>query len=320
MTNSTVSRLGQINQANDTDALFLKLFGGEVMVAFERAVVFKDWNFVRQISNGKSAQFPFIGGATSAYHTPGNFIDGQKISHAEKVIAVDDLLVSSTFIANIDEAMNHYDVRQPYATELGRVLANTYDTNVARMFVKAARTTHPITGFRGGSLIDHEDMGTDGDVLGSALFKAAQVLDEKDVGTEDRAAFFRPAQFYLLAQNTTLINKDYAGSGSIAQGTIDTVAGIKLVKSNHVPNTNVNTGLAKYQGDFSKTVGIVATKMAVGTAKLLDLAMESEYEIRRQGTFMVAKYAVGHDTLRPDCAVELASSTTDEDLTPTDAS
>jgi hypothetical protein len=45
--------------------------------------------------------------------------------------------------------------------------------------------------------------------------------------------------------------------------------------------------------------------MAVGTVKLMDLAMEGDYETRRQGTFIVAKYAVGHDWLRPECAVEL---------------
>ena len=55
MTDTTVSRLGQINGAGDTDALFLKLFGGEVLVEFERATAFKGRHFVRPISNGKSA-------------------------------------------------------------------------------------------------------------------------------------------------------------------------------------------------------------------------------------------------------------------------
>ena len=37
----------------------------------------------------------------------------------------------------------------------------------------------------------------------------------------------------------------------------------------------------------------------------MDLAVESEYDIRRQGTLMVAKYAMGHGVLRPESAVEL---------------
>jgi hypothetical protein len=35
---------------------------------------------------------------------------------------------------------------------------------------------------------------------------------------------------------------------------------------------------------------------------LLDLSMESEYDIRRQGTLMLAKFALGHGALRPGCA------------------
>jgi hypothetical protein len=46
---------------------------------------------------------------------------------------------------------------------------------------------------------------------------------------------------------------------------------------------------------------------AVGTVKLMDLAMEAEYQTRFQGTLMVARYAVGHGILRPECAVEIVT-------------
>jgi len=44
---------------------------------------------------------------------------------------------------------------------------------------------------------------------------------------------------------------------------------------------------------------------AIGTVKLLDLGMESEYQISKQGTLMVAKYALGSGILRPESAIEL---------------
>ena len=50
---------------------------------------------------------------------------------------------------------------------------------------------------------------------------------------------------------------------------------------------------------------LVMTKDAVATAKLMDLSVESEYQINRQGTLMVSKYAMGHNILRPACAVAL---------------
>lgn len=55
MTNSIVSRIGQINTAGADDALFLKQFGGEILTEFEQATVFKNRHFVRQIKNGKTA-------------------------------------------------------------------------------------------------------------------------------------------------------------------------------------------------------------------------------------------------------------------------
>jgi hypothetical protein len=309
MTNSVVSRLGQINATGNDDALFLKQFGGEILREFERSTQFKNRHFVRQIRNGKSAQFPLIGTVTSSYHTPGNFIDGQTVPHAEIVLTVDGLLVAPVFIANIDEAMNHYDVRGPYASEMGRRLAQQYDINVARTFVKSARASSPLTGRAGGSVIAAgATVATSADVLATSIFGSAQVLDEKDVGEGDRFGWFRPMQYYLMAQSEKLLNKDIGGSGALKDGTFESLAGIKIVKTNNLPSTNVATGLTKYQGDFTNTVGIVANRWAVGTVQLMDISLESEYEIRRQGTFMVSKMAVGHGTLRADCAVEISKA------------
>lgn len=307
MTNTTVSRLGQINGAGDASALFLKVFGGEVMTEFERLNVFKKLTYVRQIAAGKSAQFPLVGRASSAYHTPGTWIDGTAIDHAEKTITIDELLQSNTFIANVDEAMNHYDVRSIYSSELGQELAYQYDTHLGAVLTLAARAASPLTGRSGGSRITHADMLTDPARLEAALFTATQTLDEKNVSQQDRYAVFRPAQFYLLAQRDRLVDTNLGAKGAVASGVVETIAGLPIVKSNHVPSTSVTTGPTKYQGDFTTTVGLVFNKYAAGTVKLLDIGVESEYEIRTQGTFFVAKYLVGHDVLRSDCAIEIAT-------------
>ena len=81
------------------------------------------------------------------------------------------------------------------------------------------------------------------------------------------------------------------------------MANITNVKTNNVPSVDDTANAdfhAKYRADFSNTVGVLTNRMVVGTVQLMDMAFESEWEIRRQGTFMVAKMAVGHDKLRPD--------------------
>ena len=46
-------------------------------------------------------------------------------------------------------------------------------------------------------------------------------------------------------------------------------------------------------------------KDAVATVKLMDLSVESEYQIERQGTLIVSRYAMGHNVLRPAMAVAM---------------
>jgi hypothetical protein len=70
----------------------------------------------------------------------------------------------------------------------------------------------------------------------------------------------------------------------------------------------VASGPTAYQGTFTTVAGLVMHKSAVGTVKLIDLGMEMAYDIRRQGTLIVGKYAVGHGILRPESAVEIKTS------------
>ena len=343
------SRVGQINSAGDTDALFLKKFSGEILQTFEESNVFKALHTVRTIENGKSAQFPVTGIASAAYHTPGeNIADSgnsylSDIKKAEKVITIDKMLLASTFLSNIDDVKNHYDIRSVYANELGKALAVRFDTALAKVFIAAARSAAAVTGGNTGGVLDVSanamgdvsDSSDDADntdptgaELTAALFTAAQKLDENDVPSDGRFAVVRPQEYYklitggagTLAISTSAVNKDVGGLGSIASGSIPQVAGITIYKSNHIPSTDlsaVSTGDGEaandvfgaggvgYNGNFTNTIGLVSHSAAVGTVKLLDLATESEYQIERQGTLFVAKYAMGHGVLRPECAIEL---------------
>ena len=68
------------------------------------------------------------------------------------------------------------------------------------------------------------------------------------------------------------------------------------------------TSAVNLQAEANKVRAIVMAKDAVATVKLMDLSVESEYQITRQGTLLVAKYAMGHNVLRPAMAVALMAS------------
>jgi hypothetical protein len=348
--NTSPSRVGLIEGGSDNDALFLKKFSGEILQTFEESNVFKALHTIRTIESGKSAQFPVTGIASAAYHTPGeNIADGgnsylSDIKKTEKIINIDKMLIASTFLANIDDVKNHYDIRSVYANELGKALAVRFDTALAKVFMAAARQSANLSqvGKAGGQLdIPNNDFsapgvaGTPASFTGAdlvaAFFTAAQKLDENDVPSDGRFCVLRPQEYYKLVTGAdssnsfnllSAVNADIGGQGSIAQGTVPQIAGISIYKSNHIPSTDLSavssgdgdsandvfgvSGVG-YNGDFRNSFGIISHSAAVGTVKLLDLATESEYQIERQGTLFVAKYAMGHGVLRPECAIELVA-------------
>ena len=344
------SRVGLVEGGSDNNALFLKKFSGEILQTFEESNVFKALHTIRTIESGKSAQFPVTGIASAAYHTPGeNIADGgnsylSDIKKTEKVINIDQMLIASTFLANIDDVKNHYDIRSVYANELGKALAVRFDTALAKVFIAASRDSANLSqvGKSGGQLdVANNDFSapdtpgtvaaTTGADLVAAFFTAAQKLDENDVPSDGRFCVLRPQEYYKLVTGAdssnsfnllSAVNSDIGGQGSIAQGTVPQIAGISIYKSNHIPSTDLSStstgdGAASndvfggsgvgYNGDFRNSLGIVSHSAAVGTVKLLDLATESEYQIERQGTLFVAKYAMGHGVLRPECAIELVA-------------
>ena len=316
MANAVASRLGADNGGNDKSALFLKVWSGEVLATFMRENKMLGMTQVRTISSGKSAQFPVIGTTSASYHTPGNEIVGSSINHSEKTINIDDLLVSSAFIANIDEAKNHYDVRSIYTSEMGRALANTVDKNLLQLAVLGARASSTISGGQGGLSHIDADANSNTASLIESIFYCAQNLDEKDVPSEDRYCVVAPSTYYNIVQNDKILNRDFGANnnGVYSDGTVIKVAGVNIIKSNtavtaYADNSSAVSGANNtYNVNASTTVATVFHKSAIGTVKLMDLGMESEYDIRRQGTLMVGKMALGSGIIRPESACEIKTA------------
>ncbi len=64
---------------------------------------------------------------------------------AEKTITVDDLLISSAFLYDLDETLAHYDLRSEVSRKIGYALAEKYDRLIFRAIARGARQASPIT-------------------------------------------------------------------------------------------------------------------------------------------------------------------------------
>ena len=315
-----VLRGGQINQAGDDRALFLKLYGGEVFTAYDEANVFAGRHFVRTIASGKSAQFPSAGGKGAFYHTPGEMILGEKGNLAETLLTIDDFLVAATSFAEIDQAMSHFDYRAAFTKEDGRAIARQFDRNVARVGVQAAlEATSRFDGTGDeyeaktvGFIENRASSNSDIAALKAAMLAVATNFDEKDIPTEDRNLFLKPAQYNLLAADNETISSDYGSTGRVQNLRIPMLHDFNLIKTNNLPTTNVTgTYGSKYDVDARNVVALAMRPGAVGTLKLRDLSVGmtgNDHLVTHNATLVTTKMLVGHGVLKPEEAAVIRTA------------
>ena len=268
---TSLTRPGQANSSGDARALYLKLFSGEMFKGFQHNTIARDLVMKRTLQNGKSLQFIYTGRTTAEYHTPGNAILGNTDGAppvAEKTITIDDLLISSAFVYDLDETLSHYELRGEISKKIGYALAEKYDRLIFRAITRGARAASPITKsnfvepggtqIRVGTTTNASD-AYNAQKLVTAFFDAAAAMDEKGVSQEGRVGILNPRQYYALIQevgNNGLINRDQQGTGlQSGQGIVE-IAGIKIYKSMNIPffskyGTKFGTGSATNPGTTS---------------------------------------------------------------------
>jgi hypothetical protein len=304
------SRPGQkLNTGTDDRQMFLVEFGDLVLQAWEETNAYEGLCFTKNITQGKSDTFPIIGRKRDAKeHEPGEIILGGRVEHNEVEISLDRMLVDSIFVAEVDELMNHYSVMEPYARQLGESLSTSYDRRVAIMHILASRvTTRPYTGGPVPNGYFHANVITDPAHLENAAFAAVEFIRRFDVGGGP-LSFRMPHQQQLLLARYAPVASDNSRGNSIQTGSAGRIAGLTPEGVNHIPRTNITSGLAKYQGDFSATVGHISNRMAVGTLARRGLKVVMKDQADRLGTLMIASKFNGHGILRAECSFEIATS------------
>lgn len=333
MADYTPSRPGEANLAGgdapsaaQATANYLKLFSGETLAAHRVSTVMRPLHRVRNLKSGKSAQFMVSGRVGAVRHKPGVQLTGnQKLPYNEIEIFADYPLVADTFIGDWDTTLSHFETRNEHAVQLGDALSQTYDQTLLRLAVKGAAMSNVVAGLPGGSLIKGgANMVTDLDTIRAAHFSAAQTFAEKSVPMAERHSVMSPMQYYILAQDTTLMNKDWGGAGNYAKAEVPVIAGINIHMSNNVPGlatsgagqngaggptaatfAQVDGEINDYSLTATNTVGVIFQREALGTVSLWDVQIKAQEDISRGGTLTLARMLTGHGVLRPECCIEL---------------
>lgn len=316
-----ISNPGQKLSAGDRDALFMKVFSGEVLTAFARNTVMMSRHQVRTIDHGKSASFAVMGRTRAKYLAPGNSLDDQrkKFEHTEKVISIDGLLTADCLITDIDDAMNHYDVRVEYSRQLGEALAQSADcaiiNELANMAAKDAAVKENIpdngvgaekvqgTGkaFEFATGLALSQSAEYGNKIIEGLLAARAAFTKNYVPMGDRYCLLTPEGYSALIKALMPDSANYQALFDPNSGKLQTICGFEVIEVPHLINDGVDgkhTLNAKYTA--AELQGIVFHRSAVGTVKLKDLAMERARRAEYQADQIIAKYAMGHGGLRPE--------------------
>ena len=316
-----ISNPGQKLSAGDRDALFMKVFTGEVLTAFARTSVMMSRHQVRTISHGKSASFAVMGRTRAKYLAPGNSLDDQrkKMEHNERVIAIDGLLTADCLITDIDDAMNHYDVRVEYSRQLGEALAMGADCAIINELANEAAKS---TAFKENI----PDNGTGADkVLGTGkafeFVTGLEITQEAEYGNKilegllaaraqmtknyvpqgDRYCLLTPEGYSAVMKALMPDAANYHALFDPNTGKLQTICGFEVIEVPHLINEGIDGKHAlNTKIKTAGLQGIVFHRSAVGTVKLKDLAMERARRTEYQADQIIAKYAMGHGGLRPE--------------------
>lgn len=338
LTNGQSIGLNQGKGSVDTDklALFLKVFAGEVLTAFTRRTVTLDKVMTRTITNGKSASFPVMGRSKGKYLKAGDSLDDQRttMKHSEKVINIDGLLTDDVLIYDIEDAMNHFDVRAEYSAQLGEALALAADganlAEMAKLCNLASASNENIAGLGTPSVLPLGIAGeTDPVVIGKAIISgltlARAKLTKNYVPANDRYFYTTPENYSAILAALMPNAANYAALIDPETGNIRNVMGFTVVEVPHLVSGGAEgigfdgqedglhafpaTGTPTAPVAINTVVGLFNHRSAIATLKLKDMSLERARRPEYQADQIIAKYAMGHGGLRPEAAGALITAT-----------
>ena len=329
-------------------ALAIKVFSGEVLTSFETSNIFLPLVQSRTIASGKSASFAVIGkyDTATSTHVPGTDITPNLINAGERVIEIDQLKYASVFVDSFEEAMQHYETRSQYSTEMGRRLSKTVDVAViAQLDACVANTANTddtagaegqpyadVTAFSAstayaiGARVSYSSVvyvftaTHSAGAWNAAHANAVSVLSVATAGASGAGAKGDLVLASLFDAQTTMDEEDIPGERYVV---VSPKNYNRLVQSGAVHkdmtqggNGGIDTGkivqVAGHNILVSNNIGsndiYMFTQNAVGVVKLLDIKSEVNYIPEKLGDLMTSSYAMGFGTLNNACVIKLTST------------
>ena len=318
----------------------MDLFTKELLAYFYKENLFSKLVRRREVPQGNlSAVFEVSGKAQAPrLFKPGDTLSHKGVYHTRKNVQLDGLIVAEAWEFKYDKWLSYWDVRQEHAQALAQQMAQAIDKNIFASILKAAAAdtnlvgealNKPTLAMASVTKVSEIDTETEVKEFFSLVRKARTALKKMHVPDSEIYLAISPDMYEKLFLYLDLINKDFKGDGSIADGTLGRIFGINIVETSafyEASNGDLgelgDTESATIGDDWSADgglnhtitvadggiLGLVFTKNAAAFAVGQDIGVESEYLSTEKATYISADMIVGFDSLRPECALAITGA------------
>ena len=319
--------------------LWLPLWSGEVINAYDQFNMFENMITTKTLSGGFSYEFPITGtvGLNPSWNA-GIELGGDTSDNKTTTIKInlDKRPMAAHFETdNVDMLVTQWDYRSELARQAGLTLANTRDRQILMALVAAGAV--PAIGandprglataaFHVPSQIADTiaTVAACTDVEGLKVLQAIEdylvVCQENDVAVGSVYCAVPPKVFQViralgipraLTNNVNLsqgalVAPDMTSGMNSMTDSLDYM-GVKIVKTNHIPKINHitstnNIGSSKYNLDCSTfgLFGIIFQSEAIAGLSLMGMKVDTVQDVRRNTQFTVGSMLKGTGILKPE--------------------
>lgn len=330
---SAVQGIGQANAAGTRDALYLKVFSGEVLGSLDPKLMLLDTFTTKQaLAGAKTARFPTYGDATASYHVPGEDLirDGylSNVAFGEHVIHADRVLQASDFVDDLEEILNDWNHRVALAEKMTTAVQEQVEDTLFRLVAKGsgfgAGTTvegTQISGWDTGQADHNGGVAITAQDVYDKIFEFAAAMDANNIPRTGRYAAVTPQMFFQLMRlngvtagvASAVVDKDLVGgqNGDLAMPPMSGlwIGGVFVMNSNFIPTTSNTSDTSyalsgngnDYRVDMTKGFQLIMWhQSAIGTVRVKAPQFNADRIPNRLGRLLVVSQAMGHNVIRPE--------------------
>lgn len=314
---------GANNAISTKTGLALEVFANTI-ARFAEVNVFKELCSIKTISGGYSGRFDVRGGGTSAnirQHALGAVPTNTGLALNKRNIEVERTFYDRKFIDNWEKKAIHFSLLEVAVEENADGMAEFVDEKILDQ-IDTTMTLGQLLAEDGSGRVVQDtasviDMSTEmaaattteqiGDVILDAIFQAGSALNRKKQKGKQRYVALTPELYTKLVLSKKALNADYndGSNGSIKEGNVLMINGMKIITSNAIVTTGLDSQAVGESLNGLTLAGWVLTEDVIGITEFGGIETSYWEEKKDKGWYVDIDYAFGTGSLNPASLVAI---------------